>query len=47
MITGTLPCLETPEGTICESAAIARFFARHDTEKHLSGKNNFEQALVD
>jgi len=46
MITGTMPCLETPEGTICESASIARFFASHDSEKHLGGKGQFEQAMV-
>jgi glutathione S-transferase len=47
MITGTLPCLETPEGTFCESGAIARYFGRLNPEKHLNGVNNFEAALVD
>jgi len=33
MITGTLPFLETAEGTFCESAAIARYLARLNAEK--------------
>jgi len=47
MITGTLPFLETPEGTFCESAAIARYIGRIKPEAHLNGSNNFESAVVD
>ena len=47
IITGTFPFLETHDGTFCESAAIARYFARLHPEKHLNGANNFETAVVD
>ena len=46
-LTGKFPFLETSEGTIFESAAIARFFARKATDKKLLGSNNHEAALVD
>jgi len=47
MITGTMPFLETPEGTFCESAAIARYIGRIKPHTNLVGSNNFESAVVD
>jgi elongation factor 1-gamma len=39
--------LETPEGTIFESAAIAKYLARLNPDSKLAGVGNHESALVD
>jgi elongation factor 1-gamma len=44
---GKVPTLETPEGGIFESGAIARFFAGLRSDKGLLGQSNYEKALVD
>eukprot|EP01113_Clastostelium_recurvatum_P012542 TRINITY_DN1651_c2_g1_i1.p1 TRINITY_DN1651_c2_g1~~TRINITY_DN1651_c2_g1_i1.p1 ORF type:complete len:219 (-),score=62.37 TRINITY_DN1651_c2_g1_i1:78-734(-) len=44
--TGQVPILETPEGTIFESNAIAKYVARK-TDPALLGGSVFEQSLVD
>lgn len=46
-LTGKFPCLETPEGTIFESAAIARYFARANPETGLAGVGPLETAQID
>jgi elongation factor 1-gamma len=43
-LTGKFPSLETPEGHLFESAAIARYIAKLNPEKGLYGNNAFEQA---
>jgi len=43
---GKIPVLETPEGCIFESNAIARYVARLNESSLLLGKNAFETALV-
>jgi glutathione S-transferase len=45
-ITGKCPTLETAEGNLVESAAIARYLGRLSST-HLSGSTPFEQAQVD
>ena len=44
-ITGKTPMLETPEGNLVESAAIARYIASIG-EGHLAGANAFETAQI-
>jgi elongation factor 1-gamma len=44
---GKVPVLETDEGCIWESNAIARYIARLDPNTHLLGSNAFENALVE
>lgn len=44
-LTGKTPMLETPEGNLVESAAIARYIASIG-EGHLAGSNAFETAQV-
>eukprot|EP00010_Vexillifera_abyssalis_P007710 CAMPEP_0201550050 /NCGR_PEP_ID=MMETSP0173_2-20130828/6465_1 /ASSEMBLY_ACC=CAM_ASM_000268 /TAXON_ID=218659 /ORGANISM="Vexillifera sp., Strain DIVA3 564/2" /LENGTH=419 /DNA_ID=CAMNT_0047959927 /DNA_START=118 /DNA_END=1377 /DNA_ORIENTATION=- len=45
---GKVPLLETPEGSVWESNAIARYCARLNGDKHkLMGANNYEASLVD
>jgi len=44
-LTGKTPMLETPEGNLVESAAIARYIAAIG-EGHLAGSNAFETAQV-
>ena len=44
---GKVPTLETPEGAIWESNAIARYVARLNDTGKLFGKNNYEASLVD
>lgn len=44
---GYFPCLETKNGCISESNAIARYIARACPEANLYGKSFFEQAQVD
>jgi glutathione S-transferase len=46
-LTGKFPCLETSEGSIFESAAIARFFARQNPDSKLAGVGSFEVAQID
>jgi len=46
-LTGKFPCLETPDGTVFESASIARYFARLNPDTKLAGVGPYEQALVD
>lgn len=41
------PALETPEGNVTESVAIAKFFARHAPQHNLLGSNSWEEAQVD
>jgi len=43
---GKIPVLETPEGTIFESNAIARYIA-HSTKNHLYGSNAFEAGQIE
>jgi len=43
---GKVPVLETPEGCIFESNAIARYVARLDESAHLLGHSAYESALV-
>lgn len=45
-LTGKFPVLETPEGTLVESAAIARYLARL-SGSGLGGNNDFERAQID
>ena len=45
-LTGKFPLLETEHGSIVESAAIAKFIARHSAHG-LLGANNFELAQID
>lgn len=45
-LTGKFPLLETENGTLVESAAIARYFARL-SGSDLNGKDNFENAKID
>jgi len=44
---GKVPVLETDEGFIFESNAIARYVARQDENTQLFGANEYENALVD
>jgi elongation factor 1-gamma len=44
---GKVPVLQTPEGYIFESNAIARYVARLDKVHNLYGRNAFEAAQVD
>ncbi len=44
-LTGKTPMLETPEGNLVESAAIARYLAAIG-EGHLAGANAWETAQV-
>lgn len=44
---GKVPVLETPEGCIFESNAIARYVARLRRDTSLYGRSFFESALVD
>jgi elongation factor 1-gamma len=44
-LTGKTPMLETPEGNLVESAAIARYLASQG-EGHLGGANAFETAQI-
>jgi elongation factor 1-gamma len=46
-LTGKFPFLETEEGSIFESAAIARYLARKNPESKIGGANAFEQAQID
>ena len=46
-MTGAYPLLDTPEGPLFESAAIARYIARLRPEANLSGQNAKEQAEID
>jgi elongation factor 1-gamma len=46
-LTGKYPLLETEDGTLFESAAIARYLARRNPEAGLLGKNAYEAGLVD
>ena len=43
-MTGKTPCLETTEGTIFESSAIAKYFARLNPDNKLGGVGTFEAA---
>lgn len=43
---GKVPCLETPQGAIFESNAIARYIAGLRADKQLLGANYYENALV-
>lgn len=44
---GKIPLLETPEGSIFETNAILRYFARASTKRqNLLGKNLYEEGLV-
>jgi len=43
---GKVPCLETPQGPIFESNAIARYVAGLRADKQLLGANYYESALV-
>lgn len=45
-LTGKFPILETPEGTLVESAAIARYLARL-SGSGLGGNTDFERAQID
>lgn len=45
--TGKLPCMDTPDGPIWESNAIARYVARANPRSNLYGKGYFENAQVD
>lgn len=45
VLTGKFPFLETDQGVLFESAAIARFLASQGN-KALLGSNDFEQAQV-
>jgi len=44
---GKVPVLTTPEGTLLESNAIARFLARHRNDTQLMGSTFFQSAQVD
>jgi elongation factor 1-gamma len=44
---GKVPLLDTPDGPVWESNAIARYVARMRADTHLLGKEFHEQALVD
>jgi len=44
---GKVPVLDTPDGSIWESHAIARYVARIRSDQHLLGKSFYEQGLVD
>jgi len=44
---GQVPLLDSPDGPIYESNAIARYVARKGTDKGLLGSNEFESSLVD
>ena len=46
-LTGKFPILETSEGVIFESAAIARYLARLNPDARLIGFDNLENALID
>ena len=46
-VVGKLPLLETPDGVIFESNAIARFVAKIRRDTELSGRTFFEAAQVD
>ena len=45
-LTGKFPVLETAEGTLVESAAIARYLARQ-SGSGLAGNTDFERAQID
>lgn len=44
---GKVPVLETPDGPVWESNAIARYVARLRADTHLLGKSFYETALID
>jgi glutathione S-transferase len=44
VLTGKFPSLETADGNVFESAAIARYFARLNPDAGLAGQNFTEQA---
>jgi glutathione S-transferase len=44
---GKVPVLQTPEGCICEAAAIARYVARTRADTNMYGGSFFEAGLVD
>jgi len=44
---GEVPLLDTPEGPIYESNAMARYVARKGSDKGLYGTNDYEASLVD
>jgi len=44
---GKVPVLETKDGCIAESNAIARYVARLDSKTHLFGSSDYEAALVE
>lgn len=46
VLTGKFPSLETEEGVIFESAAIARYIARKSGST-LNGTNDYERGLID
>jgi len=41
------PSLETPEGHLFESAAIARYLGRKNPSSKFAGSNEHEAALID
>ena len=45
--TGKVPVLETPQGTIFESNATARYVARLSSDADLYGRTFYESAVVD
>lgn len=45
-LTGKFPFLETSEGNLNESAAIARYLASQGSNKQLLGNSDFEKAQV-
>jgi len=44
---GKVPVLETPEGSIWESNAIARYIARLNDQANLYGRSGYEAGLID
>jgi len=46
-LTGKFPFLETEEGPLFESAAIARYFARRGGNSSVAGESAWEQAQID
>ena len=44
---GKVPVLKTPEGPICEAAAIARYVARMRADTNMYGSSFYEAGLVD
>jgi len=45
--TGKFPALETKEGFLFESSALAKHFGRVSPTSNFNGSNNHEAALVD